>query len=104
MLTVSNHRPYTYPQGRIDKNPKQKRRTNAATYADWAFGNFIHSPRGKPRFDDPVFVFLGPHAPKTPAPAHVPLHGLPVPPPPSPPRTDPAPPPLSTPLAPPPPT
>lgn len=79
MLTVSNHRPYTYPQGRIEKNPKQKRKTNAATYADWAFGNFIDSARGKPWFDDTVFVFIGDHGPKINGAAHVPVDGFRVP-------------------------
>jgi phosphoglycerol transferase MdoB-like AlkP superfamily enzyme len=79
MLTVSNHRPYTYPEGRIAKDPAQKRKTNSATYADWAYGNFIDSVRNKPWFDNTVFVFIGDHGPKINGAAHVPIDGFRVP-------------------------
>ncbi|MBS4047908.1 MAG: sulfatase-like hydrolase/transferase [Alphaproteobacteria bacterium] len=79
MLTVSNHRPYTYPEGRIAKDPNAKTRTNAATYADWAFGNFVDSARGKPWFDNTVFIFIGDHGPKVNGSAHVPVDGFRVP-------------------------
>ncbi|WP_298723301.1 LTA synthase family protein [uncultured Ferrovibrio sp.] len=79
MLTVSNHRPYTYPEGRISKDPNAKTRTNAATYADWAFGNFVDNARGKPWFDNTVFVFIGDHGPKINGSAHVPVDGFRVP-------------------------
>jgi phosphoglycerol transferase MdoB-like AlkP superfamily enzyme len=79
MLTVSNHRPYTYPPGRIDKEPAKKRRENAATYADWAFGDFIERARQHPWFDDTVFVFIGDHGPKVNGAAQVPIQGFRVP-------------------------
>lgn len=79
MLTVSNHRPYTYPEGRISKDPAQKRKTNSATYADWAYGDFIDSVRNKPWFDNTVFVFIGDHGPKINGAAHVPIDGFRVP-------------------------
>lgn len=64
MLTVSNHRPYVYPDGRIAKPAKQKRRENSATYADWAFGDFIRRAREHDWFKDTVFVFVGDHGPR----------------------------------------
>jgi len=64
LLTVSNHRPYTYPEGRIAKDPAQKRRQNAASYADWAFGRFVEQARAKPWFADTLFVFVGDHGPR----------------------------------------
>ncbi|MBM3571258.1 MAG: LTA synthase family protein [Alphaproteobacteria bacterium] len=79
MLTVSNHRPYTYPTGRIDKDPTRKRRENAATYADWAFGDFIKQARNRPWFDDTVFIFVGDHGPKVNGAAQVPIEGFRVP-------------------------
>ena len=79
MLTVSNHRPYTYPEGRISKDPNAKTRTNAATYADWAFGNFVDKARAKSWFDDTVFIFIGDHGPKINGAAHVPVDGFRVP-------------------------
>ena len=79
LLTVSNHRPYTYPTGRIDKDPEDKRIENTATYADWAFGDFIERARARPWFDDTVFVFLGDHGWKVNGAAKVPLHSFRIP-------------------------
>jgi phosphoglycerol transferase MdoB-like AlkP superfamily enzyme len=79
MLTVSNHRPYTYPTGRIDKDPEAKRIENTATYADWAFGDFIERARMRPWFDDTVFVFVGDHGWKVNGAAQVPLHSFRIP-------------------------
>jgi len=79
LLTVSNHRPYTYPEGRIDKDPRGKRRENAATYADWAFGDFVERARAHSWFDDTVFIFIGDHGPKVNGAAQVPAEGFRVP-------------------------
>ncbi len=79
MFTVSNHRPYKYPAGRIDKAAEQKRIENTATYADWAFGNFIERARSRPWFDDTVFVFVADHGPKINGAAQVPLQSFRIP-------------------------
>lgn len=64
LLTVSNHRPYTYPAGRIGRNPDEQTKENAAAYADWALGDFIERARAHSWFDDTVFVFMGDHGPR----------------------------------------
>jgi phosphoglycerol transferase MdoB-like AlkP superfamily enzyme len=79
LLTVSNHRPYLYPDGRIAKPAKQKRKENAATYADWAFGDFVERARQHPWFDDTVFVFIGDHGPRVYGAAQVPVPSYRVP-------------------------
>lgn len=79
LLTVSNHRPYTYPEGRIAKPPKQKRKENSATYADWAFGDFVEKARTRPWFKDTVFVFVGDHGPRVYGAATVPTPSYRVP-------------------------
>lgn len=79
MLTVSNHRPYTYPEGRIDKDPSMKRQENVATYADWAFGQFIERAKTRPWFDDTVFIFVGDHGPRLSGSAVVPVPNYRVP-------------------------
>jgi phosphoglycerol transferase MdoB-like AlkP superfamily enzyme len=61
VLTVSNHKPYTYPAGRIDLDPDQHRRENAFKYADWAMGDFFEKAAQKPFFKNTVFAFLGDH-------------------------------------------
>jgi phosphoglycerol transferase MdoB-like AlkP superfamily enzyme len=79
LLTVSNHRPYVYPAGRIAKDPAAKRRENSATYADWAFGDFIARAQKRPWFDDTVFVFIGDHGPRVYGSAAVPVPSYRVP-------------------------
>ncbi len=79
LLTISNHRPYTYPEGRIDKDPADKRRENAVTYADWSFGRFIEMARGRPWFDNTVFIFVGDHGPRLSGSALVPVDRYRVP-------------------------
>ncbi|MEX2287784.1 MAG: LTA synthase family protein [Planctomycetaceae bacterium] len=59
LLTVSNHRPYTFPEGRIPEN--EQTRQNAVKYADWALGQFFHEAKSHPFYEKTVFVVLGDH-------------------------------------------
>ena len=61
ILTVSNHRPFTYPEGRIELSPHEKKRDNAVRYADWALGDFFERSRARPFFQNTMFVVLGDH-------------------------------------------
>jgi phosphoglycerol transferase MdoB-like AlkP superfamily enzyme len=79
LLTVSNHRPYSYPDGRIDKSPLAKRRENAAAYADWAFGDFIERARKHKWFKDTIFIFAADHGPRISGQAVVPVPSYRVP-------------------------
>jgi phosphoglycerol transferase MdoB-like AlkP superfamily enzyme len=78
-LTVTNHRPFMYPEGRISFKPASNARDNAAAYADWALGRFIDAARTKPWFDDTVFVMLGDHGPKVWGAAQIPIQAFRVP-------------------------
>ncbi|MNQ01038.1 Lipoteichoic acid synthase 2 [compost metagenome] len=60
LMTTSNHRPYTYPDGRIDIASGDGRE-GAVKYTDWAIGDFLAKARLKPWFDDTVFVFVADH-------------------------------------------
>jgi len=59
IMTTSNHRPFSYPAGRIDLPAGS--REGAVKYTDWAIGNFIDRARATPWFDDTVFVILADH-------------------------------------------
>lgn len=61
LLTISNHRPYTYPDGRIDLPSGKARREGAVKYADYAIGKFLEDAKNKPWFDNTVFVFVADH-------------------------------------------
>jgi phosphoglycerol transferase MdoB-like AlkP superfamily enzyme len=60
IMTTSNHRPYTYPDGRIDI-PSPGGREGAVKYTDFAIGQFIDQARRHPWFDDTVFVVIADH-------------------------------------------
>ena len=60
LMTTSNHRPYTYPDGRIDI-PSGTGRDGAVKYTDFAIGQFLARAREKPWFNNTVFVFVADH-------------------------------------------
>lgn len=60
LMTTSNHRPYTYPEGRIDI-PSKTGRDGAVKYADWALGDFLARAATKPWFSNTVFVIVADH-------------------------------------------
>jgi phosphoglycerol transferase MdoB-like AlkP superfamily enzyme len=60
VMTTSNHRPYTYPEGRIDI-PSHQSREGGVKYTDWAIGNFLDRAAQKPWFKDTVFVIVADH-------------------------------------------
>lgn len=60
LMTTSNHRPYTYPEGRIDI-PSGSGREGAVKYTDYAIGGFLDAASKKPWFDQTIFVFVADH-------------------------------------------
>ena len=60
VLTTSNHRPFTYPEGRIDI-PSGDGRAGAVKYTDWAIGKLIDEARSQDFFADTVFVIVADH-------------------------------------------
>ena len=60
LMTTSNHRPYTYPEGRIDI-PSGDGREGAVKYTDYAIGQFLAQARKKPWFNQTVFIFVADH-------------------------------------------
>jgi phosphoglycerol transferase MdoB-like AlkP superfamily enzyme len=60
VMTTSNHRPFTYPDGRIDI-PSHTGRAGGVKYTDWAIGRFIDEAAKRPWFRDTVFVIVADH-------------------------------------------
>ena len=60
VMTTSNHRPYTYPGGRVDI-PSGSGREGAVKYTDYALGRLIERARTRPWFRDTVFVITADH-------------------------------------------
>lgn len=61
IMSISNHRPYTYPENRIPIPTDSKTRAGGVMYADWALGEFFDLARRQPWFDNTVFVVVADH-------------------------------------------
>ncbi|TDL99074.1 MAG: sulfatase [Flavobacteriaceae bacterium] len=59
IMTTSNHKPYTFPSGKIDL-PSGSREA-AVKYTDYAIGEFIKEAKTKPWFKNTVFLFVADH-------------------------------------------
>ena len=60
VMTTSNHRPYTYPDNKIDI-PSHTGRDGAVKYTDYAIGDFLEKAKKKPWFNDTIFVIIADH-------------------------------------------
>jgi phosphoglycerol transferase MdoB-like AlkP superfamily enzyme len=47
LMTTSNHRPYTFPEGKIDIPSGTGGRNGAVKYSDFALGEFLSGPETK---------------------------------------------------------
>ncbi|TGD59704.1 LTA synthase family protein [Flavobacterium humi] len=61
IMTVSNHRPYTYPENRIDIPADAKSREGGVKYTDFAIRRFFEKAKKQPWFSNTVFVILADH-------------------------------------------
>ncbi|MFC3157978.1 Phosphoglycerol transferase MdoB [Chryseobacterium arachidis] len=59
VMTTSNHKPYTFPSGKIDL--PQGNRNGAVKYTDYALGKFLANAKAKPWFKNTVFVIVADH-------------------------------------------
>ena len=65
VMTVTNHRPYIYPAGRIDIDPKHQSIQGAVKYTDFAINKFLTDARNKPWFNNTLFVIVADHCSKS---------------------------------------
>lgn len=78
IMTTSNHRPYTYPDGRIDI-PSPGGRYGAVKYTDFAIGKFIRDAKTKPWFKDTLFVIVADHCASVSGKTKLPVDGYRIP-------------------------
>jgi len=60
VMTTSNHRPYTYPDGKIDI-PSHTGRDGGVKYTDFAIDKFVNDAKKKPWFDNTIFIIVADH-------------------------------------------
>ncbi len=78
IMTTSNHRPYTYPDGRIDI-PSPGGRNGAVKYTDYAIGRFIDQAKARPWFADTLFVIVADHCASAAGKSKLPVPGYHIP-------------------------
>lgn len=61
IMTVSNHRPFTYPDGRIDIPAATQSREGAVKYTDYCINKFLKEASVKPWFNNTIFVIVSDH-------------------------------------------
>jgi phosphoglycerol transferase MdoB-like AlkP superfamily enzyme len=60
-MTVSNHRPFTYPNGKIDIPGDAKSREGGVKYTDYALRKFFALAKKQAWYENTVFVILADH-------------------------------------------
>ena len=79
VLSVSNHKPYTYPEGRIPEDPKAKRRKNAVKYTDWGLGQFFANAKKEAFWTNTIFVMVADHGARVYGSQSIPIHSYEIP-------------------------
>lgn len=60
-LTVSNHKPYFIPRGRITELTEKPSRENAVAYADWALADYLDKAKAAGLLDHTIVLVAGDH-------------------------------------------
>ena len=60
-MTVSNHRPFTFPDGKIDISGTAKSREGGVKYTDYALRKFFEKAQKQSWFNNTVFVIIADH-------------------------------------------
>lgn len=79
VLSVSNHKPFTYPEGRIAEDPKARQRAHAVKYTDWALGQFFDQVKKEPFWSNTIFVVIADHGARVYGSQTIPIHSYEIP-------------------------
>ena len=79
IMTVSNHRPFTYPDGRIDIAAATQSRSGAVKYTDYCINKFLKEAALKPWFDSTIFVIVADHCAGSAGSVQLPVTGYHIP-------------------------
>ena len=79
ILSVSNHKPYTYPKGCIPEDPDARRREHAVKYCDYTLGQFFKAARQESFYTNTVFVVVADHGARVFGSQSVPIRSYEIP-------------------------
>jgi len=79
VLSVSNHKPYTYPKGRIPEDPEKRKREHAVKYSDFALGQFFRGAKKESFWTNTIFVVVADHGARVYGKQSIPIHSYEIP-------------------------
>lgn len=79
VMTVSNHRPFTYPAGKIRIPHDSKSREGGVLYTDYALGQFLAEAARQPWFENTVFLITADHCASSAGRTEIPLNKYHIP-------------------------
>lgn len=78
-MTVSNHRPFTYPAGKIDISGDAKSRDGGVKYTDYALRKFFEMAKKQDWYKNTVFVIIADHCASSAGKTELPLEKYRIP-------------------------
>lgn len=80
VMTISNHRPFTYPaEARLAHNGTLKGREAGIAYTDYALGEFLKEAATKPWYDNTIFLITADHCASSAGSTSLPLDNYHIP-------------------------
>ncbi|MGQ0530635.1 MAG: LTA synthase family protein, partial [Panacagrimonas sp.] len=79
VMSTSNHKPFTFPDGVPGVQPRGGRRPSGVRYADHAIGQFMREAATRPWFNDTLFVIVADHDARVYGRADLPLNTYEIP-------------------------
>jgi phosphoglycerol transferase MdoB-like AlkP superfamily enzyme len=79
LMTTSNHRPYSYPEGMIDLPSSVSKRPGAVKYTDFAIGEFIRNASTRSWFNNTIFVIVADHCASVAGKTEIPVENYHIP-------------------------
>jgi phosphoglycerol transferase MdoB-like AlkP superfamily enzyme len=79
VMSTSNHKPYTFPEGVPGVKPKGGGREAGIRYADYAIGQFFREAKKHAWYKDTVFVVVADHGARVYGASEIPLYSYEIP-------------------------
>jgi phosphoglycerol transferase MdoB-like AlkP superfamily enzyme len=79
LMSVSNHRPFTYPAGKISIPHDSKSRKGGVMYSDYALGEFFRAAANEPWFENTLFLIAADHCASSAGSTEIPLEKYHIP-------------------------
>jgi phosphoglycerol transferase MdoB-like AlkP superfamily enzyme len=79
ILSVSNHKPFTYPRGRIPEDPDAETRDHAVKYSDFALGEFFRAAKKESFWTNTIFAVVADHGARVYGEQTIPIHSYEIP-------------------------